>query len=62
MPPYLETIKVISSIYLFFVILERYSLNLKSFAEVPITDAGVDTVEFLLASEGLVGMFGMLIY
>lgn len=30
----------------------------KSFAAVPVTDAGVDTVQFLKASEGLVGMFG----
>lgn len=34
----------------------------KSFTEVPVTEAGVDTVQFLLASEGLVGMFGMFIY
>jgi len=37
-----------------------YLETIKSFAEVPITDAGVDTVEFLLASEGLVGMFDLL--
>ena len=30
----------------------------QSFADVPISDAGVDTVQFLLASEGLVGLFG----
>lgn len=30
----------------------------KSFVDVPITDAGVDTPAFLEASEGLLGMFG----
>ncbi|KAF8522433.1 glycolipid transfer protein domain-containing protein [Hysterangium stoloniferum] len=32
----------------------------KSFADVPITDAGVDTVAFLEAAEGLVGLFDLL--
>jgi hypothetical protein len=31
----------------------------KSFTDVPITDAGVDTVEFLEAAEGLTGIFSM---
>lgn len=31
----------------------------KSYADVPVTDAGVDTTAFLEASEGLVSMFGM---
>ncbi|KAF8582004.1 glycolipid transfer protein, partial [Ramaria rubella] len=31
-----------------------------SFADVPVTDAGVDTVAFLEASEGLVGLFDLL--
>ncbi|KAI9507480.1 het-c2 protein [Russula earlei] len=31
-----------------------------SFADVPITDAGVDTVAFLKAAEGLVGLFDLL--
>ncbi|KAI0302692.1 het-c2 protein [Russula brevipes] len=31
-----------------------------SFADVPITDAGVDTLAFLKASEGLVGLFDLL--
>lgn len=31
---------------------------MQSFADVPITDAGVDTVAFLEASDGLVGLFG----
>ena len=30
----------------------------QSFADVPITDKGVDTVKFIEASEGLVGLFG----
>jgi len=37
-----------------------YLETIKSFTEVPVTDAGVDTVEFLLAAEGLVGMFDLL--
>jgi len=36
-----------------------YLDGVKSFADVPITDKGVDTVEFLKASEGLVGMFDL---
>ncbi|KIJ33201.1 hypothetical protein M422DRAFT_52535 [Sphaerobolus stellatus SS14] len=32
----------------------------KSFADVPVTDAGVDTVAFLEACEGLVGLFDLL--
>ena len=35
------------------------SSNHKSFTDVPVTDAGVDTVEFLQAAEGLTGMFSM---
>jgi len=35
-----------------------YSFPTKSFADVPITDAGVDTLAFLEASEGLLGLFG----
>jgi len=35
-----------------------YSFPVKSFADVPITDAGVDTLAFLEASEGLLGLFG----
>ncbi len=34
------------------------SLRIQSFADVPITDAGVDTVAFLEASQGLLGLFG----
>lgn len=34
----------------------------KSFADVTITEAGVDTVEFLKAAEGVVGIFGMFTY
>ena len=36
----------------------RYSPPTKSFADVPITDAGVDTLAFLQASEGVLGLFG----
>lgn len=32
-----------------------YLETVKSFADVPITDAGIDTVAFLEASDGLVG-------
>ncbi|KAI0256346.1 glycolipid transfer protein [Lactifluus subvellereus] len=37
-----------------------YLDTVTSFAEVPITDAGVDTLAFLKASEGLVGLFDLL--
>jgi hypothetical protein len=40
-------------------IYERSSSIYKSFTDVPVTDAGVDTVEFLEAAEGLTGMFSM---
>lgn len=35
-----------------------YSPPSKSFADVPATDAGVDTLAFLEACDGLVGLFG----
>ena len=35
-----------------------YSFPSKSFADVPITDAGIDTLAFLEASQGLLGLFG----
>jgi len=34
--------------------------TVKSFADVPVTDAGVDTIAFLEASQGLVGLFDLL--
>ncbi|KIK09835.1 hypothetical protein K443DRAFT_671151 [Laccaria amethystina LaAM-08-1] len=37
-----------------------YLETVKSFADVPITDAGIDTVAFLEASDGLVGLFDLL--
>ena len=37
-----------------------YLETVKSFADVPITDAGVDTKEFLDASKGLLGIFALL--
>jgi len=37
-----------------------YLETVKSFADVPITDAGIDTVAFLQAAEGLVGLFDLL--
>jgi len=37
-----------------------YLDTVTSFADVPITDAGVDTLAFLKASEGLVGLFDIL--
>ncbi|KIY70642.1 glycolipid transfer protein [Cylindrobasidium torrendii FP15055 ss-10] len=37
-----------------------YLDTVKSFADVPITDAGVDTVTFLEAADGLVGLFDVL--
>jgi len=37
-----------------------YLDTVKSFADVPITDAGVDTLAFLEASEGLLGLFDLL--
>jgi len=37
-----------------------FSLDRQSFADVTITDAGVDTVAFLEAADGLVGLFGMI--
>ncbi|KAK0455511.1 glycolipid transfer protein [Desarmillaria tabescens] len=37
-----------------------YLETVKSFADVPVTDAGVDTLAFLEASQGLVGIFDLL--
>ncbi|KAG6900718.1 hypothetical protein C0993_003744 [Termitomyces sp. T159_Od127] len=37
-----------------------YLETVKSFADVPITDAGVDTLAFLEAADGLVGLFDLL--
>ncbi|KAF9527325.1 glycolipid transfer protein domain-containing protein [Crepidotus variabilis] len=37
-----------------------YLESVTSFADVPVTDAGVDTVKFLEASDGLVGLFDLL--
>ncbi|KAL0576348.1 hypothetical protein V5O48_005646 [Marasmius crinis-equi] len=37
-----------------------YLETVRSFADVPITDAGVDTTAFLEASNGLVGLFDLL--
>ncbi|KAH0588728.1 hypothetical protein H2248_004533 [Termitomyces sp. 'cryptogamus'] len=37
-----------------------YLETVKSFADVPVTDAGVDTLAFLEAAEGLVGIFDLL--
>jgi len=34
--------------------------TVKSFADVPVTDAGVDTLAFLEAAQGLVGLFDLL--
>ncbi|KAJ3534140.1 hypothetical protein NMY22_g7045 [Coprinellus aureogranulatus] len=36
-----------------------YLETVKSFADVPVTDAGVDTAAFLEASDGLVGLFDL---
>ncbi|THH01097.1 hypothetical protein EW026_g1540 [Hermanssonia centrifuga] len=37
-----------------------YLETVKSFADVPVTDAGVDTLAFLEASQGVVGLFELL--
>ncbi|TCD67874.1 hypothetical protein EIP91_011872 [Steccherinum ochraceum] len=37
-----------------------YLQSITSFTDVPVTDAGVDTVTFLKASEGVVGIFDLL--
>ncbi|KAL6301233.1 het-c2 protein [Sparassis latifolia] len=37
-----------------------YLESVKSFVDVPVTDAGVDTVAFLEAAEGVVGLFDIL--
>ncbi|ESK90896.1 het-c2 protein [Moniliophthora roreri MCA 2997] len=37
-----------------------YLESVRSFTDVPVTDAGVDTLAFLEASEGLVGLFDLL--
>ncbi|KAH8826803.1 glycolipid transfer protein domain-containing protein [Flagelloscypha sp. PMI_526] len=37
-----------------------YLDSVRSFADVPVTDAGVDTVTFLEAAKGLVGLFDIL--
>ena len=56
MAPYLDTVKV-SVFSLTFHPDKPHSTQ--SFADVPITDAGVDTLAFLEAAQGLVGLFGM---
>lgn len=57
MAPYLETVKVSNeTLHIDCVTHQRH---VQSFADVPVTDAGVDTVAFLEASKGLVGLFGM---
>ena len=48
------------SIFIIAIITKTYQDQ--SFADVPISDAGVDTVQFLLASEGLVGLFGKYLF
>jgi hypothetical protein len=59
MTTYFDTIKKvsISSTPLAYAVSE-HSFSLQSFADVPVTDAGVNTVAFLEAAEGLVGLFG----
>ena len=47
-----------SSHSIFIIVIITKTDQDQSFADVPISDAGVDTVQFLLASEGLVGLFG----
>jgi hypothetical protein len=56
MAPYFETVKV-SRLPLYLHLILR---TLQSFADVPITADGVETVSFLEASDGLVNMFGTL--
>ena len=68
MPPYFETVKVskTATVHLSFSSSKLYeSLRLmislfilKSFADVPFTEYGVETQSFLEASDGLVQMFG----
>ena len=57
MAPYLDTVTVClsSSTRAYLTVLPPY----QSFADVPITEAGIDTLAFLKASEGLVGLFGV---
>ncbi|KAF8522381.1 glycolipid transfer protein [Gautieria morchelliformis] len=50
MPTYFDTIKKVG----------QFLLVRQSFADVPVTDAGVDTFAFLEAAEGLVGLFDLL--
>lgn len=55
MAPYFETVKVRGLL----IEASRTSLNLaQSFADVAVTEDGIDTKEFLEASDGLVQMFG----
>ena len=55
MAPYLETVKVFYCVFLSRCFCSR---DVQSFADVPVTDAGVDTVAFLEAAQGVVGLFG----
>lgn len=57
MAPYLDTVKVSRQNHHQGHVSDN-CIPCQSFADVPITDAGVDTVEFLQAADGLVGLFG----
>lgn len=61
MAPYLDTVKV-STLGITICIIIQFHYFFQSFADVTITDDGVDTLTFLAASEGLVGLFGMTFY
>ena len=57
MAPYLESVKVgVKSFKKSQT--DQFIRNAQSFADVPISDAGVDTAAFLEAADGLVGLFG----
>lgn len=62
MPTYFDSIKKVVFILLSqSTISDKHPyLSDKNFTDVPVTDAGVDTVAFLEAAEGLVGLFGAL--
>jgi hypothetical protein len=57
MAPYLESVKVGVKGFRQSQT-DKFIRNAQSFADVPISDAGVDTAIFLEAADGLVGLFG----
>lgn len=64
MAPYLDSVTVRGSSHGIYSFSFPSVLTIipQSFADVPVTESGVDTVAFLKASEGVVGLFGMFFF